>query len=310
MVRKKKLLRILWAVDPFERKTETRSHLLSTLQSFTQGHSVCIEPTYVLSPSEFDISFAFTSPWSKEYMKSAKATLDQCISNLNLPDLLPSKVLLQRQPSLGQSVRALLRYAERSGADLIAVGTHARTGLFRIFLGSFAETLLLHSKLPLLITGPHFKNKKMDQILFATDLGKTADILFERVLELAVRLKSSITLFHVITHPIEPIFQSGVYLLSGGWVEWPEYLSQEEDEKRKVANRYAEIAKKRGVKFNVVIDSSHLSVSALILKKAKNSKASLIALAAESGSVSATFIGSITRQVVREAPCPIWVMRV
>ena len=32
-------------------------------------------------------------------------------------------------------------------------------------------------------------------------------------------------------------------------------------------------------------------------------------MAAESHDVSVTLIGSITRQVVREAVCPVWVMR-
>ena len=67
----------------------------------------------------------------------------------------------------------------------------------------------------------------------------------------------------------EPVLQSGVYLLSGGWVKWPEFLSQKESQKRKIADCYGAMAKKSGITLNVRIDSTHGSVSNLILRMQK-----------------------------------------
>ena len=46
--------------------------------------------------------------------------------------------------------RAIADYAEKHGADLIAISTHGRTGFRRMILGSVAEAVLRHSHVPVL----------------------------------------------------------------------------------------------------------------------------------------------------------------
>lgn len=45
----------------------------------------------------------------------------------------------------------ILATASRQRADLIVLGTHARTGLRRAFLGSVAEEVLRHARCPVLV---------------------------------------------------------------------------------------------------------------------------------------------------------------
>ena len=45
----------------------------------------------------------------------------------------------------------LIDYANENGADLIVLGTHGRTGLMHLLMGSFAETVMRQSTLPLLV---------------------------------------------------------------------------------------------------------------------------------------------------------------
>lgn len=45
----------------------------------------------------------------------------------------------------------LVNYADQQGADLLVLGTHGRTGLMHLLMGSFAETVMRQSHLPLLI---------------------------------------------------------------------------------------------------------------------------------------------------------------
>ncbi|MDE1713454.1 universal stress protein (plasmid) [Chromobacterium amazonense] len=45
----------------------------------------------------------------------------------------------------------LLGYARSQQASLIVLGTHGRSGLAHLFLGSFAEDVLRRSHLPLLV---------------------------------------------------------------------------------------------------------------------------------------------------------------
>ena len=50
----------------------------------------------------------------------------------------------------GNASREILRVAEEQHCDLIVMGTHGRTGLSRVLLGSVAEDVSRHAKLPVL----------------------------------------------------------------------------------------------------------------------------------------------------------------
>ncbi|MHC4952935.1 MAG: universal stress protein [Planctomycetota bacterium] len=51
----------------------------------------------------------------------------------------------------GETVNTLLDEADSHGADMIIVGSHGHGAIHRALLGSIAEGLLRHTKLPLLI---------------------------------------------------------------------------------------------------------------------------------------------------------------
>ena len=50
----------------------------------------------------------------------------------------------------GNASQQILRVAEEHHCDLIILGTHARTGLSRVLLGSVAEDVIRHSRVPVL----------------------------------------------------------------------------------------------------------------------------------------------------------------
>ena len=52
------------------------------------------------------------------------------------------------------AARAIYRVAERSGADLICMGSHGRSGLSKAILGSVAASVMTKSKRPILIIHP------------------------------------------------------------------------------------------------------------------------------------------------------------
>jgi len=51
---------------------------------------------------------------------------------------------------------AICDYAEKHGVDLIVIGTHGRTGVPRLLIGSVAEKVVRHSKCPVMVV-PHGK---------------------------------------------------------------------------------------------------------------------------------------------------------
>jgi len=51
---------------------------------------------------------------------------------------------------------AICDYAEKHGVDLIVIGTHGRTGVPRLLIGSVAERVVRHASCPVLVV-PHGK---------------------------------------------------------------------------------------------------------------------------------------------------------
>jgi nucleotide-binding universal stress UspA family protein len=65
----------------------------------------------------------------------------------------------------------------------------------------------------------------------------------------------------------------------------------------------------RGVIATQVVTEKMGRVAELIIKESKKIKNVIIAIDSQSGPISAFWLGSISREILRTAPCPVWVIR-
>ena len=91
----------------------------------------------------------------------------------------------------------------RTGADLVVVGTDAKTPLDRLLLGSTAEALLREGTVPVLVVGPHAKPPKekgpmFATIVLATDFSATTENASRFALSLAVTLGAHLCVVHTV----------------------------------------------------------------------------------------------------------------
>jgi nucleotide-binding universal stress UspA family protein len=82
--------------------------------------------------------------------KEARAYLKQIARKLQRKGLKTKTVLLRGTPP-GE---AIVSYAAEKKVDLIAIATHGRGGLGRLFYGSVADYVLKHSVKPVLVIRP------------------------------------------------------------------------------------------------------------------------------------------------------------
>lgn len=106
--------------------------------------------------------------------------------------------------------------AQRIGADVLVVGTHARRGIKRMFMGSVAETLVRGLELPCLVmhvggdgVAPDEELAHFDNALVAVDLTEAAEGLVETAVDFVRRLRgdrrADLTLVHVLDeHSVAP----------------------------------------------------------------------------------------------------------
>jgi nucleotide-binding universal stress UspA family protein len=77
------------------------------------------------------------------------------LNQLAVPD---AGVRAERRFEQGDAVAAILRVAEELPADLIVLGTHGRTGLGRLLMGSVAEQVVRKAPCPVLtVKNPHLE---------------------------------------------------------------------------------------------------------------------------------------------------------
>ena len=74
------------------------------------------------------------------------------------------KVRVESQVLEGDPVDMILRAAEETGSDVIVMGTHGRTGLGRLLMGSVAESVIRKAPCPVLSAKPvPARNKVMEE---------------------------------------------------------------------------------------------------------------------------------------------------
>ena len=76
---------------------------------------------------------------------SYRAALEDLRTRLDGPDL---KYPIETRLILGSAREEILATAEEIGCDLIVLGTHGRTGLGRVLMGSVAESVLPRASVP------------------------------------------------------------------------------------------------------------------------------------------------------------------
>jgi nucleotide-binding universal stress UspA family protein len=290
----------LWAIDPFADK-RTQLKVAGHLKSFLMGSQSPIEPTSVLNPGELRL------PPSDEDVKTrfqlaAKKALDKITQGLKLPNLMKPSMVYCDKYSQRKSVEMFLDFAKERKAELIALGTHSRTGVERWLFGSFAETLVLLSPIPLLIVNPKVHlPKKIKTVFFPTDLSDYSKKGLEKLTPTLQRLKAKVILYHkmdyVLPETYSMIYRSDLY---------EKYLKDDENRRLKSLEEWAKKLKSQGVTAQIVIYDKPSFIPKSIVKSAKQHKSHLIALVSHTGPASAALLGSITRQVVRTADCPIW----
>lgn len=264
--------------------------------------------TYVLGPETLNWSGNFSGEWLKRYKPIAMAKAAELSKKLNV-DI---EVVPMRKPGLAHSVETLVKYAGKIKADFIAVSSHSRSGLERWMLGSFAESVILTSKIPVLSMNPTQKLPTgIDKILVPTDLSAASLKFILKVGAFAQKMNAKVELFYRQPDPLDPMIQQGVYAVGGGWVSVQAYLDESVDEAKKTLQKYADGLGKRGILTDVVTVTAKDNESLVdtIERTAKERGSDTIAVLTQSGSVAATLLGSVARSLVRTSTVPVMIFR-
>ncbi len=184
---------------------------------------------------------------------------------------------------------------EREAFDLCVIGTHGRTGMARVVLGSVAEKVVRHAPCPVLAVRPDGVVKPFEHVLVPTDFSTSA----AHALDLAarvVRRGGRATLLHVVELP------------AGYAVKAPELAR---DLERRVADALDRVAAPIKEKARVDVVSRLGAPGVQILAALDEDPSIDLVVMGSHGrtGIKRALIGSVAEKVVRHARCPVLVAR-
>lgn len=302
-------LPIVWAMDAFPDHADLQMRTSVILQKLFPLSP--IYPVYVLSEESFT-DHAVRSNMRASLKPLASSALSALLADVRFLDLKKPRVLIESSASRPTCAKRLLRFAERIGAGLIAISSHGRKGISKFIVGSFSEAVLDHARLPVLINGPKTlqPSRKPSAILFPTDFSESCRLAYPKVLELCQRFGAELHIFHKVVHPMDPIVQSGVHMLGGGWVSVEAYFNQPANDHHEDAEAWIRQAESFGVRARFAPENFREPISEAIVEyENKFSSASpLIVMVSQAGPFASALFGSVTREVIRLSSCPVYLV--
>jgi len=299
-----RLHRVLCATDLSHLSTHALSH--ATAIARTLGARLTV--VYV-SPSDVPMGseFAYLAPASLQ--PEERAELEAQLREFVEPAV-HAGVLVERQVLEGDPSREVIELAKELPADLLVLGLHPDSRLKHFLLGSMTEELLRHAPCPVLTVrhgvGPACdSHAPFRRILCATDLHGTGSEPIAYARSLAEAFASELLLLHVLERV--PEFEPGSALQFSAAEIQAFRQGLAEDARERLHALVPEAARERlAVRDLVKAGRAH----ELILRMAREEGAELLVLGARGrGALERMLFGSTSRRVVREAPCPVLVVR-
>ncbi len=100
----------------------------------------------------------------------------------------------------------ILDYASGQSFDLLVMGTHGRTGLKHLLLGSVAEKVVRLSPLPVITVHRSLQKFRLNKMLVPLDFSPYSREAADEAIELSPYFNASIDFIHVIEQDIHPSF--------------------------------------------------------------------------------------------------------
>jgi nucleotide-binding universal stress UspA family protein len=141
--------KILFPVDFFE----SSNKVLPFVKFMAEKFGAQIELIHVVrGPGDFtgyEMGGAWYSSYEVELLKGGEKAMDRFVE-----EKLPGVENVETVIAVGDVVEKILEQAEKSGTDMIIIGTHGRKGLEKIMFGSVAAGVVKGAACPVLTVNP------------------------------------------------------------------------------------------------------------------------------------------------------------
>ena len=204
----------------------------------------------------------------------------------------------------GQPGRQIVERAAALHADAVVLGTHGRSGVERLMLGSVADRVLRRAPCPVMTVPPGAPaSPAFSRLLCATDLSPTADRALAAALAVVERSGGRLLVLHALEMPDLP----------GDIPGCPDYDVEEFWKAyRDRSCRWIEASIPEPLRARCMVETVMAVGKAHheILRRARDGGCDLIVLGTQGrGAFERLLLGSTAEQVVRRSPCAVLTVR-
>lgn len=207
---------------------------------------------------------------------------------------------------VGEPAPAIVRAADESGADMVVMATHGRTGLAHLLMGSVTQTVLRNISVPVLALrlgqGDPPLNT-VERLLWATDLSPVSERARGYALALADALGAEVMFLHVVPPSDLPWVGEEPVPTPGSWLEQHLAVLDRELERRQQQAEELGLRVRRKVLVGVPAER--------IAAEAQAEETHLIVMGTRGRTgLAHVLLGSVAQAVIRQAPCPVLAVQV
>ena len=202
---------------------------------------------------------------------------------------------------IGKPEHEIVSFAESGGYDLLLVGTHGHGGIRHFLLGSVAERVLRHARLPVLVDRPGALASSLSHILVPVDRSPASAEALRHAKTWAQAFGAKLTVMHVLgDYYYFPLYIQSDMEAYGGLVG--QYEEKEKDVVRAwVREVWGSAEPEPEILFSAGVDAAHE-----ILEIVKQKSIGLIIMGTHGRTgLEHLVLGSTAEKVVRYAPCSV-----
>ncbi len=208
----------------------------------------------------------------------------------------------------GSPAAEILEFAQHTNADLLILGTHGRSGMSHLLVGSTAERVVAHASCPVLTIPPYAREvlspavAQFKRILAACDFSEASNHALTYGTSLAQENDASLTLLYVIDA------LSNEDALAAADQRTNEYIARRKRDARESLRLLA--ARDTHAACETLERVELGSPARTILNVAAEIQADLIVMGAQGrGPLGVILFGSTTQTVLQRATCPVLTAR-
>lgn len=296
------LKRILCPID-FSESSRRALHFAKVLSSWYEAPltvlHVCVDlPVYEVA-SPFGHTAAATAVLERQQLADRRIAVRRFVGDETV-----AVIVREGADARGE----ILKEAAACGASLIVMGTHGRSGLEHMLLGSIAEKVLRKAPCPILVVPPHAEmadvtsSPVFKRIICAVDFSGNSLHAVNWALQLAQEADATLTLLHAIEFPValrDMVFSTDTDVDRMHAAAEAEYLRRLRALVPAHARMYCTLTTR--------VDEGKPAREITRLAAAEN--ADLIVMGVQGrGAVELMVFGSNTNDVIRSAACPVLVV--